>query len=35
MASDTDLVNRISEAAHLCLDYKVATRVTAFRKGLT
>ena len=35
MASDTELANRVSEAAHLCLGYQVAARVTAFRKRLT
>jgi len=35
MASDTELVNRASEAAHLRLGYQVAARVTAFRKRLT
>lgn len=34
MASDTELGNRVSEAAHLRLGYQVAARVTAFRKGL-
>ena len=35
MASDTELANRVSEAAHLRLGYQVAARVTAFRKRLT
>ena len=35
MASDTELANRVSEAAHLRLGYRVAARVTAFRKRLT
>ena len=35
MASDTELANRISEAAHLRLGYQVVARVTAFRKRLT
>ena len=34
MASDTELGNRVSEAAHLRLGYQVAARVTAFRKRL-
>lgn len=34
MASDTELANRVSEAAHLRLGYQVAARVTAFRKRL-
>ena len=35
MGSDTELANRVSEAAHLRLGYRVAARVTAFRKRLT
>jgi len=35
MASDTELANRVGEAAHLRLGYEVAARVTAFRKRLT
>jgi aminoglycoside 6'-N-acetyltransferase I len=35
MASDTELANRVSEATHLRLGYRVAARVTAFRKRLT
>jgi aminoglycoside 6'-N-acetyltransferase I len=35
MASDTELTNRVSEAAHLRLGYRVAAKVTAFRKRLT
>jgi aminoglycoside 6'-N-acetyltransferase I len=35
MASDTELANRVSEAAHLRLGYQVVARVTAFRKRLT
>jgi len=35
MASDTELANRVSEAAHLRLGYQVAARVTALRKRLT
>ena len=34
MASDTDLGNTVSEAAHLKLGFKVAARVVAFRKDL-
>jgi aminoglycoside 6'-N-acetyltransferase I len=34
MASDTELKNRVSEAAHLRLGYQVAARVIAFRKAL-
>lgn len=34
MASDTDLGNETSEAAHLKLGYQVAARVVAFRKHL-
>jgi aminoglycoside 6'-N-acetyltransferase I len=34
MASDTELRNRVSEAAHLRLGYQVAARVIAFRKAL-
>ena len=34
MASDTELEDRVSEAAHLRLGYRVAARVTAFRKRL-
>jgi aminoglycoside 6'-N-acetyltransferase I len=35
MASDTELTNRVSEAAHLRLGYQVAAKVIAFRKPLT
>jgi aminoglycoside 6'-N-acetyltransferase I len=35
MASDTEMTNRLSEAAHLRLGYQVAARVIAFRKPLT
>lgn len=35
MASDTELENRVSEAAHRRLGYSIAARVTAFRKRLT
>ena len=35
MASDTDLGNTSSEAAHLRLGFHVAARVVAFRKDLT
>ena len=35
MASDTELENRVSEAAHLRLGYGVAAKVTAFCKRLT
>jgi len=35
MASDTELANRVSEAAHLHLGYQVAARFTAFGKRLT
>jgi aminoglycoside 6'-N-acetyltransferase I len=34
MASDTELANRVSEAAHLRLGYRIVARVTAFRKRL-
>ena len=35
MASDTELTNRVSEAAHLRLGYRIAAKVMAFRKRLT
>jgi len=35
MGSNTELANRVSETAHLRLGYRVAARVTAFRKRLT
>jgi aminoglycoside 6'-N-acetyltransferase I len=35
MGSDTELANRVSEAAYLRLGYQVAAKVTAFRKRLT
>jgi aminoglycoside 6'-N-acetyltransferase I len=35
MASDTELANRVSEAAHLRLGYRIAAKVTAFHKRLT
>ncbi len=34
MASDTDLGNATSEAAHVKLGYQVAAKVVAFRKDL-
>jgi aminoglycoside 6'-N-acetyltransferase I len=34
MGSDTELANRVSEAAHLRLGYQVAAKVTAFHKRL-
>ena len=34
MASDTELENPVSEAAHLRLGYQIAAKVTAFRKRL-